>query len=472
LFLALRRLLLAYSLTRGFAKVGLSMTLPQAGSLIAGKYRLETRLGEGGMGAVFRARHELMDKSVALKWMKPDLRDDRRMEERFVQEARAAARIRHPNVVDVYDVGHHDGGLYMVMELLQGQDFAALLDAGQVPIATALRHLVAAMRGVVAAHAAGIVHRDIKPENIFVAYDAQHTDGIAKILDFGISKLRDDSRSAHTRPGVVMGTPHYMSLEQMNGDADIDQRTDIYAFGVLLYRLLTGVMPFDGDTPAAIMFARISTQVRSPAQLRPGLSPALDRAVVKAIALHREDRYGTLSELIDAIVTSGAWELESGWDDDSPASRVTQPTPQERVSIPRATTGGLTQSLRPARSRTALGVGFALVIAVVASLLLRERAVPRAVLPAALPAASAAPEVEASLEAPREPARPSSPEPGEVPRKEPPAPVHPPKLARKPVQLPVTTAQQVVPVEPAPAAKPSEQQQASHRSGTLLKEDL
>jgi eukaryotic-like serine/threonine-protein kinase len=450
------------------------MSLPQAGSLIAGKYRLEAQLGEGGMGAVFRARHELMDKSVALKWLKPNLGDGR-AEERFVQEARAAARIRHPNVVDVYDVGHHDGGLYMVMELLEGRDFAALLDAGDMPFPTALRHLLAAMRGVVAAHAAGIVHRDIKPENIFVAYDGHYTDGIAKILDFGISKLRDENGIARTRPGVVMGTPHYMSFEQMNGEGDIDQRTDIYAFGVLLYRLLTGVMPFDGDSPTAIMFARISTQVRPPAQLRPGLPAALDRAVMKAIALRREDRFATLSELIDAVVQSRALELELDWSaGPAGASAVTEPT-AGRPSIPRATAPDQTQPIVFARSRTALviGVGIALLVALVSTVLLRRGASqPRVAQPAELPAPVATPTALPRGEA--EPVRPAAPEPREVVMPEVKAAAPKPKLPRRtpvasepPARAPVE--EPVVPPVTTPAL---EVREASHRSGTLRKEDL
>jgi serine/threonine protein kinase len=204
--------------------------LPAIGSLIANKYRLEALLGEGGMGAVYRARHELMDKPVALKWLKPGLGDQLKARQRFMQEARAAARIRHPNVVDVYDVGDQDGALFMVMQLLEGETFQDFLLRGDYALPIAIGHLLSAMRGVAAAHAVGITHRDIKPENIFINRDPLRPEGVVKILDFGISKLSHEPGPRLTTPGSALGTPHYMSWEQLCGDRDIDHRTDIYAF--------------------------------------------------------------------------------------------------------------------------------------------------------------------------------------------------------------------------------------------------
>jgi eukaryotic-like serine/threonine-protein kinase len=277
------------------------MLLPEKGSLIADKYRLEAMLGEGGMGAVYRARHELIDRAVALKWLKPALADGLNAKQRFLQEARASARIRHPNVVDVYDVGEHGGALFMVMELLEGETFGHLLERADLPLDDAIRLLTAAMRGVAAAHAKGITHRDIKPDNIFISIDPMHPEGVAKILDFGISKLQDAPTSNLTSPGSAMGTPHYMSWEQMRGDADVDHRTDVYAFGVLLYRALTGRLPYDGNTLPAIVMALSSGECRSPLRLRPDLPRELDRIVMKAMALKREDRFQTLGALIAAL---------------------------------------------------------------------------------------------------------------------------------------------------------------------------
>jgi serine/threonine-protein kinase len=278
------------------------MSLPHSSALIAGKYRIESLLGEGGMGAVFRARHEVMDKAVAVKWLKPTFGDQAAAKRRFMQEARAAARIRHPNVVDVYDVGEQDDCLFMVMELLEGMTFDDYLERQDFSGADALRHLLSAMRGVAAAHAVGITHRDIKPENIFIASDPLHVDGLAKILDFGISKLHDDPIEPRlSTPGLAMGTPHYMSVEQLRGSADVDHRTDIYAFGVLLYQALTGVLPYNGGTISAIILEASLGRAVHPVELCPKLPWELGEVVMRAIALDKEDRFASMDEMIAAL---------------------------------------------------------------------------------------------------------------------------------------------------------------------------
>jgi serine/threonine protein kinase len=277
--------------------------LPAIGSVVADKYRIESLLGEGGMGTVFRARHELMDKAVALKWLHPNLSKSPEAKERFMREARAAARIRHPHVVDVYDVGAHEGSLFMVMELLEGKSFEQLLARGTILVTSAVGLLIESMRGVAYAHRRGIVHRDIKPENIVVVRDAQHPAGTAKVLDFGISKLNDGRTQQNlTQSGSTMGTPRYMSLEQMNGARDVDGRADIYAFGVLLYRALTGELPFDGDTFAAIAVQVATHTPPEPIALRSELPAALSAVVMKAMARNREARYQSMDELIDALL--------------------------------------------------------------------------------------------------------------------------------------------------------------------------
>ena len=293
------------------ANLGAGMSnLPPIGTLVADKYRIEAMLGEGGMGAVFRARHEVMDKLVALKWLQPNRAEDPAFRDRFIREARVAARIRHTNVVDVYDVGVHHGALFMVMELLHGEGFDRILERGCLPIPAALRLLVGSMKGVAAAHECQIIHRDIKPENIFVVYDAEHPDGLAKVLDFGISKLTDESRALPrvTNTGATLGTPLYMSFEQMNGWPNIDQRTDVYSFGVLLYRALTGAHPFDGENYAALAIAVATHQPRTPKQRRPELPGAIDSIVMKAMARDRNDRHATLHELIDALTLLASTE--------------------------------------------------------------------------------------------------------------------------------------------------------------------
>ena len=286
-------------------------TLPPIGSLVADKYRIEGLLGEGGMGAVFSARHELMDKVVALKWLKPQLAENPEARDRFMREARAAARIDHPNVVEVYDVGVHQGALFMVMERLHGQSFEDLLEQENgLTIPQALRLLIGAMQGVQAAHDKGIIHRDIKPDNLFIVHDPHRAIDVAKVLDFGISKLNEEAHGvdSFTRTGSVMGTPLYMSLEQINGSRDVDARTDVYSFGVLLYRALTGQLPFDGETLGMLAIQVATTDPPRPKQLRPELPTALDNVVMKAIARNRDDRFSSMQEMVDALSMLGSTE--------------------------------------------------------------------------------------------------------------------------------------------------------------------
>jgi serine/threonine protein kinase len=277
-------------------------SLPALGSLVAGKYRVETLLGQGGMGAVFRARHELMDKHVALKWLHPRLWVHEEAKERFVREARMVARIRHPNVVEIFDVCAGDDALFMVMELLEGESFDRLLVRGTEPITHALAILLDAMAGVAAAHARGIVHRDIKPENIFVSRVEGAPGPVTKILDFGISKLvQDGVGGSATKTGTTMGTPAYMSPEHMRAARDLDARADVYSFGVLLYRLLTGELPYGEDTFANVAVKQATTRPPSAKELRPDLPSYLSDLVTKAMAYDREQRYPSLTALMEAL---------------------------------------------------------------------------------------------------------------------------------------------------------------------------
>jgi serine/threonine protein kinase len=279
------------------------VSLPALGSLVAEKYRVEALLGEGGMGAVFRARHELMDKAVALKWLHPRLWNHQEAKERFLSEARMVARIRHPNVVEVFDICVRDDALFMVMELLEGESFDRLLARGTEPIPRALAILLDAMAGVAAAHARSIVHRDIKPENIFLARVEGAPAPVAKILDFGISKLLQDGDggTATTKTGTTMGTPAYMSPEHMRGARDLDARADVYSFGVLLYRLLTGELPYGEDTFANVAVKQATTRPPSPKELRPALPGYLSDLVMKAMAYEREQRHPSLKLMMEAL---------------------------------------------------------------------------------------------------------------------------------------------------------------------------
>jgi serine/threonine protein kinase len=276
--------------------------LPKRGDTIADKYRVERLLGRGGMGAVYEASHLLSGKRVAVKWMLPSL-GQAGLTERFMHEARATARIDHPNVVDIYDVGRHEESVYLVMELLHGESLATRLERAPIPSADAVPLLMPALRGVAAAHARGVIHRDLKPDNIFMCTGPDGEARDCKVLDFGISKVEAEDRDlAMTKTGIVMGTPYYMSPEQIKGLKEVDERGDIYAFGVILYEILADCFPFDADTYSALVI-KVATLDPAPLSIvRPDLDPALAEVVMRAMAREREQRYANVAELAQALL--------------------------------------------------------------------------------------------------------------------------------------------------------------------------
>lgn len=275
--------------------------LPQPGDVVAGKYIVERFLGRGGMGAVYVVNHRLTGKRLALKCLLPEHLEHADIVERFMREAQAAGRIQHRHVVDVFDVGHDDSLLYIVMEHLEGKPFSELLHDEALTLEETLGILVRAMEGVAAAHALGTVHRDLKPDNIFVCVGTSGRLDDPRVLDFGISKVDDDAGRSLTRSGVAMGTPYYMSLEQMSGQRDLDVRVDVYAMGVILYEAISGQPPHVADSVSALAIRMLTTPAVHLGQIRPDLPAGLSDVVMKALARDREHRYPTMQALIDAI---------------------------------------------------------------------------------------------------------------------------------------------------------------------------
>jgi serine/threonine protein kinase len=279
------------------------MRKPELGQIVGGKYQLLCELGRGGMATVFEAENTLTLKRAAVKWLHPQYHDEGQGLQRVIREARAASRIRHENVVDVYDVVEEGSSVYLVMELLHGELLSTLLDREDLPVHELVALLVPAMRGVLAAHAAGVVHRDIKPDNIFLARESEQERPVPKVIDFGISKVTEADPSNQTRTGVTMGTPRYASYEQLLGARSVDARTDVYAFGVILYEALTGHSPYGDALTFAEQAVRFATREVLPARaLRADVPAALDVLVQRAIAKHREDRTASLEALLLELV--------------------------------------------------------------------------------------------------------------------------------------------------------------------------
>jgi serine/threonine-protein kinase len=288
----------------------MARALPQPGEIIAEKYLVTGLIGRGGMGAVYVVEHRITGKRLAVKCLLPEHTEHPDLVERFLREAQAAGRIQHRYVVDVFDVGQDGELLYIVMELIDGKQLNDVLRESPLPAEEVLVVLLRAMEGVAAAHAEGIVHRDLKPENILVCRGPSGKQDDPRVLDFGISKLEEDARSPLTKSGMMMGTPYYMSFEQINSQRDLDQRVDVYAMGVILYEALSGRVPYLAESVGALAVRMMSGPPASLAELRPDLAPQLVDVVMRAIAKERDERYPTMQALIEALTPFAA--VESG----------------------------------------------------------------------------------------------------------------------------------------------------------------
>jgi serine/threonine-protein kinase len=260
-----------------------------------GRYKVLGVIGRGAMGVVYKAVDPAIDRIVAIKTINLSLNKDElaEYEARFQQEIKAAGRFSHPNIVTIYDVGRTDEVAYMAMEYLNGRELKDLLGAGQrLEVATAVELLAQVADGLSFAHEHGIVHRDVKPSNIMVI---DLPNGVlAKITDFGIARM--PGSAVKTMTGIVLGSPRYMSPEQVIGKA-LDPRSDVFSLGIVLYETLTGAAPFDGDNLTAIMHATASTQPEPPSARNAAVPRMLDLIVAKALAKALEDRYQTMREL-------------------------------------------------------------------------------------------------------------------------------------------------------------------------------
>lgn len=272
-----------------------------------GEYRIEGKLGEGGFGAVFSAVHPVIGKHAAIKVLSRQFSANPQMVSRFIAEARAVNQIRHRNIIDIFAFGQlPDGRQYYVMELLDGTTFDKYIESNErLTLAQALPILRGVARALDAAHAKGILHRDLKPENVYLVFDEDG--GVQpKLLDFGLVKLLGGGSGGDhkTKTGTPMGTPYYMSPEQCRGK-DVDRGTDVYAFGALVFEVLTGRVPFEGDSPMDILLKHMTEECPRASEVCPGVPPQLDEPIRRMLAKEPSARPASVGEALESLVAAG-----------------------------------------------------------------------------------------------------------------------------------------------------------------------
>ncbi|MCY1004649.1 serine/threonine-protein kinase [Nannocystis pusilla] len=276
------------------------MVLPFEGRMLAGKFRLVSELGRGGMGAVWRGRNVHVDREVALKLILPEALKNKEIVARFQNEARVAARIGHPGICDILDLETSALGPVIVMELLRGENLGQrIAREGKLAPTVAVALIREALHALDAAHRAGIIHRDLKPENLFI-HQPETGPAVVKLMDFGISKFIDRD-GALTGSGVLMGTPEYMAPEQINGAVYADARTDIWAIGAVLYKAITGVDPFTAASVPATLIAIITAEPEPVDARVPGVPSGLSAVILRCLAKKPDERFQTAKELADAL---------------------------------------------------------------------------------------------------------------------------------------------------------------------------
>jgi eukaryotic-like serine/threonine-protein kinase len=262
-------------------------------TIIDGRYRVISRLGSGGMADVYLAQDQLLGREMAVKVLHYHFAEDQEFVERFRREASSAAALSHPNIVGIFDRGEWNGTYYIAMEYVAGRSLKAIVrEEGPLEPAAAIDIVVQILRAARFAHRRGVIHRDLKPHNVIL-----DEEGRARVTDFGIARA---GASDMTMTGSIMGTAQYLSPEQAQGYS-VSSASDLYSVGVILYELLTGVVPFEGETAVAIAFKQVSATPRPPSELKPGISPPLDAVVLRALAKDPDERYADADELIAAL---------------------------------------------------------------------------------------------------------------------------------------------------------------------------
>ncbi len=263
--------------------------------LLAGRYELIEKIGEGGMAVVYKAKDRLLNRYVAIKILRPEFTQDEQFLDSFKRESQAAAGLQHPNIVSIYDVGRTGNINFIVMELVDGRPLSDFIkEKGHLDYKTTIDIAKQMASALSIAHKHQIIHRDVKPHNIMIT-----SDGVAKLTDFGIARAVSNATMVADTSKII-GSVHYFSPEQARG-AYVDERSDIYSLGIVMFEMLTGRVPFDGETPVEVALKHINEDVPSPAKLVPGIPPALDKVVLKATDKYQTERYKSADEMLEAL---------------------------------------------------------------------------------------------------------------------------------------------------------------------------
>ena len=322
---------------------------PLLGKTIRGKYRVLKKLGAGGMGAVYLAEQLSIGRKVALKVLQREFAMNDEFIKRFHQEARLAASLNHRHVITIYDFDQTDeGSLFIAMEYVQGHNLKSIIHEGPLKLPRALRFAAQIAEGLSAAHRAGVIHRDIKPENIMILQRLEEV----RLMDFGISRLRDTETLARlTRPGMIMGTPAYMAPEQIEGD-EVNEKSDIYAFGVVLYEMLSGQTPFKAPTPTALLMKQINELPVRLRQLRGDVPDAVEHLIMQALEKQPERRQSAMEEIATEFR-----RIERTFEDEVPQT-ITIPAPGQMRKRSLVLVGGIVLTVVVAGSVVMIGKRF------------------------------------------------------------------------------------------------------------------